>query len=122
MIGRAAVAPGNRRVEMGEIPRELRRRFLGGRGINTHLLFHAVDERTDPLGPDNVLFLGAGLLTGLPWVGGTRCNFSAKSPETGHLGDSAAGGHFGAELRFAGFDHLVMKNRADRPGSLLVPA
>ena len=116
----AVVDLANRTVEMGEIPRELRRRFLGGRGINTHLLFHAVDERTDPLGPDNVLFLGAGLLTGLPWVGGTRCNFSAKSPETGHLGDSAAGGHFGAELRFAGFDHLVMKNRADRPVYLWV--
>ncbi len=104
-----------RTVEIARIPQELRRRFLGGRGINTHLLFHAVDERTDPLGPDNVLFWGAGLLTGLPWVGGTRSSFSAKSPETGHLGDSAAGGHFGAELRFAGFDHLVMKNRADRP-------
>jgi len=104
-----------RAVEACDVPEDLRRRFLGGRGINTHLLFHAVNEWTDPLGPDNVLFLGAGLLTGLPWVGGTRCNFTAKSPETGHLGDSAAGGHFAAELRFAGFDHLVLKGRAGRP-------
>ena len=104
-----------RTVAVREVRPDLRRRFLGGRGINTYLLFHAVDQRTDPLGPENVLILGAGLLTGLPWVGGTRCNFTAKSPETGHLGDSAAGGHFAAELRFAGFDHLVMKGRADRP-------
>jgi len=81
-----------RTVEVGGVPEDLRRRFLGGRGINTHLLFHMVDEWTDPLEPENVLLLGAGLLTGLPWVGGTRCNFTAKSPETGHFGDSAAGG------------------------------
>ena len=76
-----------RTVAVREVRPDLRRRFLGGRGINTYLLFHAVDQRTDPLGPENVLILGAGLLTGLPWVGGTRCNFTAKSPETGHLGD-----------------------------------
>ena len=111
----AIVDLAGRTVETEEISADLRRRFLGGRGINTHLLFHAVNERTDPLGPDNVLLFGTGLLTGLPWVGATRSSFTAKSPETGHLGDSAGGGHFGAEVRFAGFDHLVLKHRADRP-------
>jgi aldehyde:ferredoxin oxidoreductase len=104
-----------RTVRTEAVSPDLRRRFLGGRGINTHLLFHAVDERTDPLGPDNVLLFGAGLLTGLPWIGATRSSFTAKSPETGHLGDSAGGGHFGAEVRFAGFDHLILNNRADHP-------
>lgn len=111
----AVIDLDTRRVELSEVHGDLRRRFLGGRGINTHLLFHAVNELSDPLGPDNVLFLGAGLLTGIPWVGATRSSFSAKSPETGHLGDSAGGGYFGAEMRFAGFDHLVLRNRADRP-------
>jgi aldehyde:ferredoxin oxidoreductase len=116
----AVIDLADRRIEVGDVSQELRRRFLGGRGINTRLLFDAVGELTDPLGPENVLFLGAGLLTGIPWVGATRSSFSAKSPETGHLGDSAGGGYFGAELRFAGFDHLVFKNRADRPVYLWV--
>ncbi len=116
----ATIDLATRQVTVEEISPELRRRFLGGRGINMHLLFHAVDRSTDPLGPDNVLLFGTGLLTGLPWVGASRSSFTAKSPETGHLGDSAGGGHFGAEMRFAGFDHLVLKNRAETPVYLWV--
>ncbi|NIO04840.1 MAG: hypothetical protein GTN74_09555 [Proteobacteria bacterium] len=102
-------------VDIREIPMELRRNFLGGRGINTHLLYEMVGEKTDPLGPENVLILGAGLLTGVAGISNSRINFSAKSPETGLLGDSAMGGFFGAELRYTGFDHLVLQGKAERP-------
>jgi aldehyde:ferredoxin oxidoreductase len=112
-IATVDLATGHVTVE--PVPPELRRSFLGGRGINTHLLFHSVDRDTDPLGPDNVLLFGTGLLTGMPWVGASRSSFTAKSPETGHLGDSAGGGHFGAEMRFAGFDHLIVRNRSEAP-------
>lgn len=102
-------------VKAEEVSRDLRRLFLGGRGINTHLLYHRVGKETDPLGPENVLLVGAGLLTGVAGIANSRMSFSAKSPETGLLGDSAMGGFFGAELRYAGFDHLVIEGKAKRP-------
>ncbi len=102
-------------VRTEDIPIELRRRFLGGRGINTHLLYQMVGKDTDPLGPANVLILGAGMLTGIAGISNSRISFSAKSPETGLLGDSAMGGFFGAELRYAGFDHVVLEGRAKKP-------
>lgn len=102
-------------VKTEEAPSELRRFFLGGRGINTHLLYEMVSEETDPLGPENVLIVGSGLLTGVAGIANSRVSFSAKSPETGLLGDSAMGGFFGAELRYAGFDHLIIQGKAERP-------
>ncbi len=102
-------------VKTQETPIELKRQFLGGRGINTHLLYQMVGKETDPLGPENVLIVGAGMLTGVAGISNSRVSFSAKSPETGILGDSAMGGFFGAELRYAGFDHLVLQGRAEKP-------
>ena len=109
-----------REVQVGDIPTIYRERFLGGRGINTFLLYNYTDRGTNPLGPENPLIVGSGLLTGLPDMGASRVNFSAKSPETGHLGDSAMGGYFGAELRFAGFDHLVIKDKAAQPTYIFI--
>ncbi len=115
-MGRIAyVNLGFETVKTVETPAELKRDFLGGRGINTHLLYQMVGEETDPLGPENVLIVGAGMLTGIAGISNSRISFSAKSPETGLLGDSAMGGFFGAELRYAGFDHLVLQGRAEGP-------
>ena len=69
-------------VKTAEVSRDLRRLFLGGRGINTHLLYQKVGRETDPLGPENVLLVGAGLLTGVAGIANSRISFSAKSPET----------------------------------------
>jgi len=102
-------------VRAEETPGELRKLFLGGRGINTHLLYKMVDKEANPLGPENVLIVGAGLLTGVAGIANSRISFSAKSPETGLLGDSAMGGFFGAELRYAGFDHLVIQGKSEKP-------
>lgn len=102
-------------INSEETSGELKRLFLGGRGINTHLLYQMVGEETAPLGPENVLVVGSGMLTGVAGIANSRISFSAKSPETGLLGDSAMGGFFGAELRYAGFDHLVIQGKSRRP-------
>ncbi|MCL4466726.1 MAG: aldehyde ferredoxin oxidoreductase family protein [Chloroflexi bacterium] len=107
-------------VRVGDVPAALRQKFLGGRGINTYLLYNYTDANTRPLSPENVLIFGAGLLTGALGVGTSRLSISAKSPETGILGDGNMGGFFGAELRFAGFDHLVILNKAERPTYLWI--
>ena len=85
-----------------------------------HMLYTHLKPKTDPLGPENVLFVGAGLLGGIPCLGSGRCDIAAKSPLTGAVGDSNIGGFFAPELRFAGFDHLAITGKADKPVYLLI--
>lgn len=89
--------------------------FLGGRGVNAKLLFDEVTVETDPLSPENRLILGTGPLTGTLGPSAGRMTITAKSPLTGIFGDSNVGGHFGAELKFAGYDHVVIRGKAKRP-------
>jgi len=103
------------KVVQKPIPKEIRTLFLGGRGVDMYLLYNHVKPKVDPLSPENVLFIGAGLLGGIPCLGSGRCDVAAKSPLTGAVGDSNIGGFFGPELRLAGFDHLVVSGKAAKP-------
>jgi aldehyde:ferredoxin oxidoreductase len=78
-------------------------------------LYNHLQPGVDPLGPDNVLTVGAGLLVGTLASASARAHIGAKSPLTGFLGSSGIGGFFAPELRWAGFDHLVIKGRAASP-------
>ena len=80
-----------------------------------YLLYNHLSPGIDPLSPDNVLLIGAGLLIGIPALGSGRCDIAAKSPITGAIGDSNIGGFFAPEMRMAGFDHLVIKGKAEKP-------
>ena len=115
----AFVHLGDGSVEIRPVPLDLRRTFLGGRGINMHFLSKASSSRLDPFSPDNPLIFGTGLLSGTLGFG-SRIHISTKSPESGHLGDSSMGGDFGAELVKAGFSHLVITGRSDSPVYLFV--
>jgi aldehyde:ferredoxin oxidoreductase len=101
-------------VTIEEIPIEVRKKFLGGRGINMALLAKSFPRIRDAFSPSNPLIFGAGLLTGTLGFG-SRMNITSRSPESGHLGDSNMGGDFGAELVKAGFSHLVITGRSSRP-------
>lgn len=100
-------------VRKEAIPLKWRRLFVGGRGINMKILFDNLKGGTDPLSPENVFIQATGPLTGT-LVGG-RTESSARSPLTGFLGDANAGGHWGAELKFAGYDHIVFTGQSDKP-------
>jgi aldehyde:ferredoxin oxidoreductase len=93
----------------------LARAFLGGRGLNVKRLWDELPAHTDGLSPQNMLVFGAGPLVGTLFPGGARFNISAMSPQTGILGDSNAGGFFGPELKFAGYDQVIIQGRADHP-------
>ncbi|UCC64718.1 MAG: aldehyde ferredoxin oxidoreductase family protein [Anaerolineae bacterium] len=93
----------------------LARAFLGGRGLNVKRLWDELPARTDGLSPQNVLVFGVGPLVGTSFPGGARFNVSAMSPQTGILGDSNAGGFWGPELKFAGYDQVIVHGRAERP-------
>ena len=100
------------------IPEELRRKYLGGEGINSWLLwqhFLKVDPRIDPLSPDNVLILGAGPLCGTGLGAGSKMRFTFKSPAYNMYGDTSCSGLLAAQLRWAGYDHVVITGRSKTP-------
>jgi len=93
----------------------LARAFLGGRGLNVKRLWDELPAHTDGLAPENILIFGVGPLVGTLFPGGARFNVTAMSPQTGILGDSNAGGFFGPELKFAGYDQVIIQGRMDHP-------
>ena len=102
-----------KKITKEPIPDDWKEKFLGGRGINVKILFDHVKPHTDPFSPENVAILGTGPLTGT-LIGG-RTDATALSPLTGILGDANAGGHWGAEYKFAGYDHIVFLGRSETP-------
>ena len=93
----------------------LRRNFLGGRGINSKLLYNLTGPATRPLDPDAVLIFGSGPLAGTLAPSCPRCTVTAKSPLTGILGDANFGGFFAPAMKKAGFDHMIIQGRAAAP-------
>lgn len=86
---------------------------IGGRAANTKRLYEELDPDCDPLGPENIIIFGIGPLTGSLLPASAYFTVSAKSPLTGILGDSAAGGQFGAEMKLTGFDQIIITGRAE---------
>ena len=108
-------------IEPRDIPETYLQVFLGGRGLNALLLGRYLDrEGIDPLGQENVLIFSNGLLTGTKAPSSSRLHVGALSPQTGLLGSSNVGGHFGAALRDAGVQSLVIRGRASRPVMLWI--
>ena len=92
------------------------RRFLGSKGYAAQLLFKELSPGTDPLSPRNKVVVMTGPLTGA--AGGpmpNRFSVCTRSPLTGTWVDSHCGGHFGPELKFAGWDGLVLEGRSEHP-------
>jgi aldehyde:ferredoxin oxidoreductase len=93
---------------------------IGGRGLNSTRLYEELERDCDPLTPENMLLIGVGPLTGTLLSASAFMTISGKSPMTGILGDSAAGGFFGAELKQAGYDQVVMTGRCEKPCYLYI--
>lgn len=106
---------GEKTLEEHAITREFARTFLGGNGFGVKILWDEVKATADPLSPENILIFATGPLTGTPWPTAGRMEAIAKSPLTGIYGDSNCGGFFGPELKFAGYDMVVIAGAADRP-------
>jgi len=101
-------------------PQTVASQFLGGRGVNAWFLAQHTTPNTDPLGPENVLVLSCGLLTGTAAPSSSRLHVSARSPLTGLTGSSNVGGYFGAELRAAGIQTLLIRGRSEHPAILVI--
>ena len=91
------------------------RRYFGGRGLIAYYLLKELKPRIDPLGPENKLIFACGPVTGAPVSGSGRNSVGAKSPLTGAYGEAEAGGFWGAELKQAGFDAIIIEGKASNP-------
>lgn len=96
------------------------RRYLGGHGLIGYYLLNEMPRKADPLGPENRLIFATGPLTGVAVAGAGRNAMGGKSPLTGGYGEADVGGFFGAELKHAGFDAIVVQGKAARPVYLWV--
>lgn len=88
--------------------------YIGGKGYAAKLLWDRTPADFDPLGPQNIVIFATGPLTGT-LCPSTRMCIVTKSPLTGIFNDSYVGGHFGHELKFAGYDVLIIGGRAEKP-------
>ena len=101
--------------EVEEPPEEFYRTYFGGSAMGAYYLLKNTPPHSDPLGPDNTLTFALSVVTGAPFSGQSRMTAVAKSPLTGAIGDSQSGGFFPAEMKFAGFDAIVIRGKAEKP-------
>ena len=109
---------GTFRVE--EPPEAFYRAYMGGASWGLSYLLARTPASPDPLAPESLVTLMLSVMTGTPISGQSRLTVTARSPLTGAIGDSQSGGFFPAELKFAGFDGIVIGGRAPRPVYLSV--
>ena len=117
-IGFVDLSTGEVREE--KLDEGLARDFIGGYGLGVRILFEHQKKGIDPLGPENILGFTTGPLTGTKTPTGGRYMTVCKSPLTGTWGDANSGGHFGSELKSAGWDALFVSGAATNPQYLVV--
>ncbi|MFQ6088760.1 MAG: aldehyde ferredoxin oxidoreductase family protein [Candidatus Methanofastidiosia archaeon] len=106
-----------REVKKDVFPKMLKKMYLGGRGINLRILYKNLNAKINPLSEENVLIVSPGLFVGLRPIIPSSCrvHISAKSPLTGIIGSSNAGGYFGSELKSAGIETIVIYGKSKKP-------
>ncbi|MEF8893347.1 aldehyde ferredoxin oxidoreductase family protein [Halodesulfurarchaeum sp.] len=110
----------SRSVETRELSETFVRRYLGGAGFTTRLLYEAVGPEVDPLDPENVLAIAPGLLVGPSVPTGSKTSFGFKSPLTGGYGKSIVGAKMGDQLKRAGYDAMLIKGVAKSRTTLVI--
>ena len=108
-------------AEIQDVTEKMRMLYQGGRGYAIKLLYDHTDETTDPMGPENLLIISRGPMTGeYRWPGGTKTVISALSPTTNGYGEASVGGAAGQHMKFSGFDTLCVKGELESPKILVV--
>jgi len=107
-------------IQYDPLKEEMIQNFLGGAGFSTSIVYNEVLPLTPPLSPQNKLVFAIGPVTGTTWIGSSRWVVAAKSPLTGIWGEADCGGFWGAELKHAGFDAIVIEGASEHPVFLWV--
>ncbi|MBN2153291.1 MAG: hypothetical protein JW839_17695, partial [Candidatus Lokiarchaeota archaeon] len=110
-------------AEIQDVDAKTRLEFQGGRGYAVRILHDNLDKIKDPLGPENILIIARGPMTGeYRWPGGTKSVISAISPATNGYGEASVGGRAGEKMRNAGFDATCITGKAAKPCVIVVDA
>lgn len=102
-------------ITFGEVPPDLVRKYLGGRGLAAKIFVDEVKPQIDALSPENKLIFAGGLVTGSHAPTGNRYMLVTKGPLTGTIASSNSGGSFGAEMSAAGYLVFIIEGRAESP-------
>lgn len=105
----------NRESHIEDIPDQLLKDFLGGRGLAVRYLYSELKAGVEALGPDNKLLFMMGPLGATTVMSVSRMAVVTKSPLTGCVAKSIVGGNFGTFLKFAGFDGVILEGKAEKP-------
>ncbi|MCK5695915.1 MAG: aldehyde ferredoxin oxidoreductase family protein [Desulfobacula sp.] len=100
------------------ISEQLRRMYLGGKGLGLKMLYDRLKPGVDPLGEDNLIIIMTGVLAGTAAPCSGRFHAVFKSPLTEIIGSSSCGGSFGRQLKSNGWDGIILKGRSDKPVTL----
>lgn len=98
-----------------QIPEEVLKRYLGGKGLGTYLLLKNVSQGTNPLSKENKLIFTVGPATGTRMPGSSRHGLYGMSPQTGGYAESYAGGRVAPKIKAAGYDAVILEGKSDKP-------
>ncbi|MBE3120238.1 MAG: aldehyde ferredoxin oxidoreductase family protein [Candidatus Atribacteria bacterium] len=101
-------------------PPDVAHDFIGGRGFGIYFLLKEVPKGADPLGPENKLIISSGPISGMMIPGGGKCDWTTKAPLTGGYASASMGGHFTAEMRYAGLDSIILEGISPKPVYLFI--
>jgi len=104
-----------RKISKEPLSMEWAHEFIGGKGLNSRTLYSECKIGTDPMGPDNPLILGVGPCNGTLIPGSSSLTIATKSPLSGFIGDSNTRAYFGAEIKYAGYDQIIIQGISDNP-------
>ncbi len=107
-------------VRISEIPEEWEKRYIGGKGVATKLLYEELPPKIDPFSPENIIIFGGGPVSGIVLSGASRLTCVFKSPMTFAYGESQCGGYLAPEFKKAGIDFLYITGRAKKPVYLVI--
>jgi aldehyde:ferredoxin oxidoreductase len=95
-------------------------KYLGSKGLSIRYLYEEIPAGVDPLSPENKILFTTGPFTGTPVPCSGKLAVTSKSPATGTISDASIGGHIGAEIKFAGYDMVIVEGKADKPSYILI--
>jgi aldehyde:ferredoxin oxidoreductase len=110
----------NEKISKVPLSQGMARDYIGGTGFCAYILWNELSQKTDPLSPENRIIFAVGPLTGAFFPPAGRFVIATKSPLTGIWGESHSGGFFGPELKYAGYDMIVIQGASKKPVYLLI--
>ena len=110
----------DRKVTTKDLDEGLIRNYIGGRGFASRILYDELKPGIDPLGAENKIVFASGPLAGLFVPASGKTTLASKSPATNSYGDSNVGGHLAPEIKYAGYDVIIIEGKANKPSYIYI--